>query len=297
MPVLKPPLGTYTVKRGDSLWLIAQIQYGNGAYWREIAKANRLQNADLILVGQVLTLPGVASSPGTPTPGTWLATGASQGQSPARPVLYPALKYTLDSIPPAVAVVWPFEFKLTLKGEITLHRLGTIPDLTFGNAGVETKYFTLDRAGVTLQKEYSDELHKFLVNPKIEYNLYTQTVGLNFEFSGGNKFVSQKIGLGTTGFKYECKATDIEGQFDGYAFNGSVGYEIEVTQKNPLQAIPVTSYQPQSQPDWNRIAWEVAAGALAVGIVAQDILTVGVGIADNAIGFAAVGVMWQQGGY
>ena len=193
MPVLKPPLGTYTVKRGDSLWLIAQIQYGNGAYWKEIAKANGLQNADLILVGQVLTLPGVAISPGTPTPGTWLTAGASQGLSPARPVLYPALKYTLDSTPPPIPpMVWVmpgppfFEAKLTLKGEIKLQRLGTIPDLTFGNASVETKYVTLDRAGVTLKKEYSDELHKFFVEPKVKFKL-PNTLGLAFEFGSATQ--------------------------------------------------------------------------------------------------------------
>lgn len=213
-------------------------------------------------------------------------------------MLNPAFKYALDLIPPAVAVVWPFEFKLTLKGEITLQSLGTIPDFTFGNTGMESKYVDLSRTELRLKAKTADEFRKFFdVEPKVEYNLYTQKVGLSFDFCGGNKFVSHKVGLGTTGFKYECDVTHIEGQFDGYAFNGSVGYEIEVTQKNPRQAIPVTSYQPQSQPDWNGIAWKVAAGALVVGILAQDILTAGVGIADNAIGFAAVGVMWQQGGY
>lgn len=51
--------GTYVVALGDSLWKIAQAYYGDGRMWDKIYQANReiVQNPDLILVGQVLTIP------------------------------------------------------------------------------------------------------------------------------------------------------------------------------------------------------------------------------------------------
>lgn len=48
---------TYTVVRGDYLWKIAIAQYGNGYKWLDIAKANKLDNPDLIHAGNVLVLP------------------------------------------------------------------------------------------------------------------------------------------------------------------------------------------------------------------------------------------------
>jgi nucleoid-associated protein YgaU len=60
------------VERGDSLWKLSQVQFGDGRGWSCIAQANpELQNANLILPGQVLTIPGscsAANSPRVPGP-------------------------------------------------------------------------------------------------------------------------------------------------------------------------------------------------------------------------------------
>jgi nucleoid-associated protein YgaU len=50
---------TYTVKKGDTLSEIAQRELGAASRWKEIFEANRsiLKNPDLIMPGQVLTLP------------------------------------------------------------------------------------------------------------------------------------------------------------------------------------------------------------------------------------------------
>jgi len=48
---------TYTVVRGDTLWDIAERAYGSGYKWVDIARANNLQNPDLIHRGNVFTLP------------------------------------------------------------------------------------------------------------------------------------------------------------------------------------------------------------------------------------------------
>lgn len=51
---------TVTVKKGDSLWKIAQKHLNNGSRWREIYELNKSvigKNPDLIKPGQVLKLP------------------------------------------------------------------------------------------------------------------------------------------------------------------------------------------------------------------------------------------------
>jgi len=47
----------YIVVRGDSLWKIAEVHYGNGGEWKKIADANTLRNPNLIHVGAELELP------------------------------------------------------------------------------------------------------------------------------------------------------------------------------------------------------------------------------------------------
>ena len=48
----------YTVKRGDTLWKIAQKYYGNGAKYPTIVKANKIiKNPNKVNVGWTLTIP------------------------------------------------------------------------------------------------------------------------------------------------------------------------------------------------------------------------------------------------
>jgi len=49
--------GKYTVKDGDTLFMIADKYYQNGYQYTEIAKANNLTNSDQIETGQVLEIP------------------------------------------------------------------------------------------------------------------------------------------------------------------------------------------------------------------------------------------------
>jgi nucleoid-associated protein YgaU len=55
------PGGTYTVKAGDTLWIIAERHYKSGYNWVDIARANKLSNPGQITVNQKLTLPKVTA--------------------------------------------------------------------------------------------------------------------------------------------------------------------------------------------------------------------------------------------
>lgn len=51
----------YVVKEGEDLWHIAEGAYGSGYNAYDIAQANKLENPDLIEVGQVLILPEITA--------------------------------------------------------------------------------------------------------------------------------------------------------------------------------------------------------------------------------------------
>lgn len=61
--------GKYTVKEGDTLFDIAQKYYNDGYQFTVIAQANKLENADVIDVGQVLDIPKVEILQGEGTGG------------------------------------------------------------------------------------------------------------------------------------------------------------------------------------------------------------------------------------
>lgn len=67
--------GKYTVKEGDTLFIIAEKYYADGQKFSEIAKANNLIDADQIEAGQIIELPRLPiqeakASLATPSPST-----------------------------------------------------------------------------------------------------------------------------------------------------------------------------------------------------------------------------------
>lgn len=49
--------GTYTIRKGDTLYSIAKSKYGDGKQWQKIASANPGVNPNVLKVGQTITLP------------------------------------------------------------------------------------------------------------------------------------------------------------------------------------------------------------------------------------------------
>ncbi len=46
----------YEVQKGDSLWKIAEKEYGDGFQWKKIAQENNIENPSIIEIGTQLTL-------------------------------------------------------------------------------------------------------------------------------------------------------------------------------------------------------------------------------------------------
>lgn len=51
------PGGTYTIKKGDTLWDIAKAVYGDPMAYKKIAAANRIRNPSMIYAGATIHLP------------------------------------------------------------------------------------------------------------------------------------------------------------------------------------------------------------------------------------------------
>lgn len=57
LPPAQPASRTYTIRKGDTLWSIAQREYGDGQKWRDISAANQSVDPKKLAVGQQITLP------------------------------------------------------------------------------------------------------------------------------------------------------------------------------------------------------------------------------------------------
>lgn len=57
-PPTAPTGKTYVIKQGDTLWALAQKNYGSGTRWREIANANGITDPTKLQIGQQIIIPG-----------------------------------------------------------------------------------------------------------------------------------------------------------------------------------------------------------------------------------------------
>ena len=70
---------TYTVKSGENLWSVANIVYGDAAYWRTIAEANGITSKTPLSPGRKLKIPPKPTSAGSSSGSS--SSGSSSGSS------------------------------------------------------------------------------------------------------------------------------------------------------------------------------------------------------------------------
>lgn len=57
LPPVEPTQRSYTIKKNDTFWKIAQREYGNGQRWVDIAQANPSLDPKKLAVGTKIVLP------------------------------------------------------------------------------------------------------------------------------------------------------------------------------------------------------------------------------------------------
>ena len=92
--------GKYTVKEGDTLFVIAEKYYKDGSKYSELVKANKLSSADDIKAGQVLDIPKlgdqvmIASNSPEASPAETPSITPSPSEAPASPTATTAPQQT-----------------------------------------------------------------------------------------------------------------------------------------------------------------------------------------------------------
>lgn len=288
----QPKNPIYQVKSGDTLWAIAQQQYGDPTVWPQIAKANRVPASNLILVGMKLSLPtihtkvvGVPKIPGKVNVPTAVAPKgmALPGAYPkARPVMFPAIKYKLDDLKPIAVETPEFSYKLKLIGEMTLQPKGTLSEVEFSQSG---------GISAKLKSEYATKFASIgnQVSVKLSPDNRVAEVSLGFTVSAKSKgktlMTTQVQVTPPNKFKFTCKPQEIEGERDGVLFKGVVGYELEITVKK----------QGGDMTKWVLVGVLVTGAVLIIAAdVVKDIGTLGAGLVESPVSFAAAMAMFNQ---
>lgn len=93
--------GKYTVKEGDTLFVIAQKYYEDGNKYSEIVKANNL-TSEIIATGQELTIPKLEDA-------LAMASGSPEASASPESSASPEVSASPESTPEAVASVQPSE--------------------------------------------------------------------------------------------------------------------------------------------------------------------------------------------
>lgn len=263
---LVPRQRHYRVKRGDSLWWIAERQYGDPLVWPEISRANHLIDRDMLLVGMSLRLPDIAPwelprtagwsgsgslrhvNPGlTDNPGatarhhagSGAATMPRGGLAPARVVRIPAVTLTINRL--VIVQHTPlYDAEMSYKGQITFKPQDSIGQIDIANgkvtASLEGKNsdFSVDSSGQisgTLKSEYQSDLEKMGSQYHYSYNPTTHELQISAGFSWGNA----RIGSNEVEFKppstiiYTSKPRDVEGEFKGVHYKGKIEFQFKLT--------------------------------------------------------------------
>ncbi len=325
-----PDVGWYRVQRRDSLWKIADIAYGRGEWWEQIAEWNNMKRGQPLLVGQVILIPmprqglhhlhpsfAHASDPAAHHLGLAHPSHFTAHHDPYDPhgamlhqnhVSTRSLNETTKTGPfqEARPVLFP-AFKYELEGvvleQITPNfdtKLSFKGEVTLQKQGVITAGLTFTKEGIEAEyKREADGVFKDLFSKSsVKY------AGSNAElsFAVGSQLKSGTQVLASSEFaivppnttKYTCKGREVKGVFSEYEFGGLIGYEFEVHFKpsRPSQTgvVHVTS--------WARIAGiTLVAGAAVIVIVdvGKDIGTLGVGTVESPLSWAAAAEMFGRG--
>lgn len=245
----RPYTAFYRVRKGDSLWSIAQRFYGDPTVWPQISAANNLPQSGLILVGMSLTLPDMPqqpqySNPPASAPGSAISSAFSP--TLAKSVYY-QLTYDLGTIPITTVILPTGTITLSFSGEIALGKNRAMNSLDFSANGIGVS------SGVNipsnLQKQYGTEIGN-LAKAKLlpQGDSFEVTSGFYTAAKFNDKIVAKSQFIPTpTGFIYTLAPAPIQGTDGDFYFQGTLGFTLEIQNQPPIgKPAPV----PISVPFW-----------------------------------------------
>ena len=304
---------THIVKAGDTLWDLSQKYLQDPKRWPEIWEYNNdafvrlpaankmrpskaIKNPHLIFVGQKLLVPSRAV-------GITNQARVSENTgklAPANNVRSIPIKYSVESREYVQPFPGGFTAKVKISADITLQSLKTISFLELQNSELNIK--------ASIKRENELGINKLLSDFTVGLNQKTKQISFESQITvnSGEAYQqtwSSKVTLdpitGQPTYTVSIKFPEIKGRLGNQAYLASQ-YQIDIDitmnenrsrgrQFRPLDsAVPVTAAESDSSGWQYALATGLVVGAvvIVVATVAEDIVTLGVGIADDAVSFA-----------
>lgn len=287
---------SYVVQCGDTLWSIAEATYGSGYYWTEIQKANPAATAcsgNFILAGVGLKLPAIDVVPAISTQPVTIKKASGPDKTAgkkARPVATPVVEIDLEKSKSVTTVYKLPGLTITvttsLKGSLKAQKPGTLP----GSFNLRT-----------YETEIANGAKPFQSSIKVK-KLQFDSISIGSNVSGS--IWSSKVSFNKTGaVTLSIAPKPVKFKNGGIIYEGNVGLDISIRAVPDMKLKPAPKSVLDSVGEWftengRALAGAgllVGAGAIIVVTIGEDIVTLGAGIADDPVSFAAAAAMANRG--
>lgn len=304
---------THIVKAGDTLWDLSEKYLKDPKRWPEIWDYNNdafvrlpaankmrpsvaIKNPHLIFVGQKLLVPRgkVKTANQTDLPQN------SGKLAPAKNVRAIPIKYSVESREYVQPLFGGFVAKVKISADITLQSLKTISFLELQNNELNVK--------ASIKRENESAINKLLSDFTVGINTKTKEISFESQITINNgesyqQVWSSKVVLdpvtGAPTYTVSIKFPEIKGRLGNQAYLASqYQIDIEITMNERRSsgrqffALDNSSLVNSAESDNNGWQYALATGlvvgavVIVVATVVEDIVTLGFGIADDAVSFA-----------
>ena len=214
------------------------------------------------------------------------------------------LKYKLSDLP-KITVASPTHIStVKMSGSVTLQSEKPIDFVSVSQKGFE----------VRAKAEADHAFGKLVTGTKVGYNPATNEISFENGITSHSNVkyapkTSASVGISTTTgmpvAKASIKAETIKGKITHFVYLAAdMSVDIEVTPRPPSakpKPVPVPSAKPVPVPgpsNWDYLiggALIAGAGVIIIATIVEDIVTLGVGVADDVPSFAAAAAMFAGG--
>jgi len=307
---------THIVKVGDTLWDLSQQYLQDPKRWPEIWNYNNdafvrlpaankmrpsvaIKNPHLIFVGQKLLVPTVRGKTQYRTP-VDVSKGKHVAVDNVRSV---PIKYGVDSREYLQYLPGGFVAKLKISAEVTLQSLKT-----YSFADMKNNELTIKSA---IKKDNESVLNNLLSDFTVGLNTNTKQISFESQVTvnsdqGVAHTYSSKVSVdpvtGLPVYTVSIKFPEIKGKLGKQAYvvaqyqvDIEISKDLDTQRRNPtVVGAPVSIPAKHTGSDW---AYAIAAGmivgavVIVVATIAEDIITLGVGLWNDATSFTLAAAM------